>query len=86
MRSREPRSYVTHEADVIGDRAHFAQLDDNARRGPVVSELSRGNVTLTAAAAFGCHHVPPFDVDPFFRSGSFWRRHSLAGVRAGLPR
>ena len=28
MRSRAPRSYVTHKADVIGDRAYFAQLDN----------------------------------------------------------
>ena len=29
MRSRRtPRSYVTHEADVIGDRGYFTQLDN----------------------------------------------------------
>ena len=54
MRSREPPGHVTHEADVIGDRAHFAQLD-NAQQIVVghanLPTVTTGWVTTATAVA-----------------------------------
>ena len=54
MRSREPRSYVTHEADVIGDRAHFAQLDNAVPKViavPQFRNLACGTISGTSYCA-----------------------------------
>jgi len=58
-----PRSYVTHEADVIGDRAHFAQLDNahsrSWRRTPTASPTTAYRPRCTATHPSRRRWTPP---------------------------
>ena len=70
-----PRSYVTHEADVIGDRAHFAQLD-NARYQEIPAERGRrGNVAEASMRAAFVSEVacPMADRHAGIRINGIWR-------------
>ena len=77
--SRTLRSYVTHEADVIGDRAHFAQLDNAAENSHQPTRQRERAMKRFKSIRHAQRFLSAFSgISPHFRP----RRHLLSPGRS----